>query len=346
MEKITINHIPLQVKEYNGQRVVTFKDIDAVHKRPNGTAGRNFRTNRKHFIEGEDFYKITPDEFRRTIGNMDSRQSNDVTLLTETGYLMLVKSFTDDLAWDVQRQLVKSYFRLKDVCKQLSFDDEPEYEYFDKTYYRIPVLTVRDISHITGVKKQSILWNLGNKRFIKGTDYYVLRADTMQTFKKENPKFPKTVASLTIIPKSGFIKLCEVMGIKCAVPDCYRIKESEKPSNDILDRILKDFGIKRRYLTKENGDILLKESTITGNSVLLHNDDGDEIFYDKTSGYYEKLAVIMQNIGFLILGGFRESIDDKPVCTNEIDKEAKVFSATFLALKLFADYGGFDTNKN
>lgn len=35
----------------------------------------------------------------------------DKTLITESGYLMLVKSFTDDLAWDVQRQLMKSYFR-------------------------------------------------------------------------------------------------------------------------------------------------------------------------------------------------------------------------------------------
>ncbi|WP_217807258.1 hypothetical protein [Methylomagnum ishizawai] len=34
-------------------------------------------------------------------------------VLTETGYLMLVKSFTDDLAWQVQRQLVKVYFRAK-----------------------------------------------------------------------------------------------------------------------------------------------------------------------------------------------------------------------------------------
>jgi phage antirepressor YoqD-like protein len=34
-----------------------------------------------------------------------------VLLLTETGYSMLVKSFTDDLAWEVQRQLVRSYFK-------------------------------------------------------------------------------------------------------------------------------------------------------------------------------------------------------------------------------------------
>lgn len=31
----------------------------------------------------------------------------EITLITETGYLMLVKSFTDDLAWKVQRELVK-----------------------------------------------------------------------------------------------------------------------------------------------------------------------------------------------------------------------------------------------
>ncbi|OAD19482.1 toxin-antitoxin system, toxin component, Bro family [Candidatus Thiomargarita nelsonii] len=33
-----------------------------------------------------------------------------ITLITETGYLMLVKSFTDDLAWQVQRELVNKYF--------------------------------------------------------------------------------------------------------------------------------------------------------------------------------------------------------------------------------------------
>lgn len=36
---------------------------------------------------------------------------NGLILMTEAGYLMLVKSFTDDLAWSVQRQLVNGYFR-------------------------------------------------------------------------------------------------------------------------------------------------------------------------------------------------------------------------------------------
>lgn len=33
----------------------------------------------------------------------------------ESGYLMIVKSFTDDLAWSVQRELVKTYFRARQM---------------------------------------------------------------------------------------------------------------------------------------------------------------------------------------------------------------------------------------
>jgi len=113
-EAMIVQGTALQIKEYRGKRVVTFKDIDAVHKRPEGTARKRFNDNRRHFVSGVDFFKISPSEFRTAIGNMDSRQQNDVTLITETGYLMLVKSFTDDLAWTVQRELVDSYFRVNE----------------------------------------------------------------------------------------------------------------------------------------------------------------------------------------------------------------------------------------
>lgn len=100
----------LQIKEYRGKRVVTFKDIDTVHKRPDGTAKRNFDNNRSHFVSGVDFFKISMKEFSTNIvpnSYKGGNPNNLVTLITETGYLMLVKSFTDDLAWKVQRELVK-----------------------------------------------------------------------------------------------------------------------------------------------------------------------------------------------------------------------------------------------
>lgn len=116
MEQITINHTPIQIKEYNGQRVVTFKDIDTVHQRPTGTAKRNFSVNKKHFIEGEDYFKICVDEIRTNkIMDISAKARADIMVVTESGYLMIVKSFTDDLAWNVQRQLVNSYFKLKEL---------------------------------------------------------------------------------------------------------------------------------------------------------------------------------------------------------------------------------------
>ena len=115
---VTIGNTQFTAKTLDGKPVLTFRDIDAIHHRPEGSASRNFRSNRQRFIEGEDYFKITPDEFRQAIGDMDSRQQNDVTLFTESGYLMIVKSFTDDWAWEVQRRLVKTYFRAKELAAE------------------------------------------------------------------------------------------------------------------------------------------------------------------------------------------------------------------------------------
>ena len=108
-ELIKINNQQLPIKEYNGQRVVTFKEIDAVHKRTPGTAHRNFKANRNRFIEGVDYYKLQKDEIRP----FGINSPNGGIIITESGYLMLAKSFNDDLAWQVQRELVNSYFRSK-----------------------------------------------------------------------------------------------------------------------------------------------------------------------------------------------------------------------------------------
>ena len=96
---------------YQGQRVVTFKDIDTVHQRPEGTADRNFRENKDKFIQNEDYFYLSKFQNHEIRGL--EIPNRGITVVTEQGYLMLVKSFTDDLAWDVQRQLVKSYFRKK-----------------------------------------------------------------------------------------------------------------------------------------------------------------------------------------------------------------------------------------
>ena len=63
-----INNTQISIKEFSGKRVVTFKNIDAVHGRPDGTARKRFNDNREHFITGEDFFVLTQPSEIRTLG--------------------------------------------------------------------------------------------------------------------------------------------------------------------------------------------------------------------------------------------------------------------------------------
>lgn len=156
-EVITIENTEMQIREYNGQRVVTFKDIDTVHENKSGTARRNFNRNKKHFIEGEDYFSLTKKNSNETnsyIRNI-TVPNKGITLLTESGYLMIVKSLNGDIAWKVQRQLVNSYFKVKQEIPErkttypLLVEDkwlaemEPNFEYLCKEYK----LTRRGLYH-------------------------------------------------------------------------------------------------------------------------------------------------------------------------------------------------------
>lgn len=113
LKTITINSTDISVKEYKGKRVVTLKEIDQCHGRPDGTAKRNFQQNKQHLIDGIDYFTVKPSDVQKNEFRTFEIPNRGLTLLTESGYLMLVKSFTDDLAWDVQRQLVNSYFKVE-----------------------------------------------------------------------------------------------------------------------------------------------------------------------------------------------------------------------------------------
>lgn len=105
MNEIEINGSTVAVKEWKGQRVVTFKDIDAVHERPDGTARRNFNANKEYFIEGEDYFFVKPSDVQMYEIRTSEINNRGTALITESGYLMLVKSFTDELA----RQIIQPW---------------------------------------------------------------------------------------------------------------------------------------------------------------------------------------------------------------------------------------------
>ncbi|WP_223536667.1 MULTISPECIES: ORF6N domain-containing protein [Serratia] len=122
---ITVHNNRVPLVEFQGQRVVTFAMVDIAHQRPKDTARKAFKRNRARFIEGEDFFIVAASKvdwantgclargMKRPGKELNSAIPirGKVTLITESGYLLLTKPFNDDLAWQVQRQLVKAYFR-------------------------------------------------------------------------------------------------------------------------------------------------------------------------------------------------------------------------------------------
>jgi Predicted transcriptional regulators len=145
-QTVEIYNQEVAVKEYGGKRVVTFKDIDTVHQRPIGTANKRFLDNRDKFIAGVDFFKISYSEIRKNkIMQISGSTRRDVTFVTESGYLMLVKSFTDDLAWRVQRELVNSYFgKTPEVQNVYPEQSDPGFDFYLKAAEIIAGLSVND----------------------------------------------------------------------------------------------------------------------------------------------------------------------------------------------------------
>ena len=224
MDNITVNNCTVEIRQYNGQKVLTFKDIDLAHGRPEGTARKRFNDNKEHFIEGVDYFLVKPSDVQMSEFRTSEINNRGTTLITESGYLMIVKSFTDDLSWDVQRFLVNSYFRAKEekpkYVQPKVFNDG--YEYFDKTFRGETVYTLADVEHFSNISYANIKYYV-RAHFERNKDYIVVQRGELHEYKKENPKTPRARNAVCLLTPEAFNEMCELYGTK---PD---IVQSEKP---------------------------------------------------------------------------------------------------------------------
>lgn len=120
-EVITINEVPMIIKEWDGQRVISLSDVDKLHGRNKGVAKANFKYHKTKFAEGKDYYETTVRELSESMGERNILSCNPnfkIVLLTKAGYMLLVKTMNDPLAWEVQKRLVDAYFILEKIVKE------------------------------------------------------------------------------------------------------------------------------------------------------------------------------------------------------------------------------------
>jgi toxin-antitoxin system, toxin component, bro family len=119
---IAIADKEIEIKEYNGERIVTAWDIAELHERDVREVTQNFKNVNDKMILDEDYFVIPKEhisESKILIQNFIPNNVKEIILFTESGYLLLTKTFTDERSWNIQRQLVKSYFKLKELKEKV-----------------------------------------------------------------------------------------------------------------------------------------------------------------------------------------------------------------------------------
>ena len=110
----------LEVKEWRNKRVVTVYDVALLHNREVREVNQQFNRVKDKLILNVDYFIIPKEEYLQSLGVISNKARNkEVVLLTENGYLLLIKVFKDDLSWEVQRVLVNSYFKLKELINNI-----------------------------------------------------------------------------------------------------------------------------------------------------------------------------------------------------------------------------------
>ena len=134
---------------------------------------------------------------------------------------------------------------------------EQPYEYFDKTFNGVPVLSVLDIVHFTGLSQTTINGYLRKSDLICGIDYFVAEGRALAEMKKRHPKMSAMIPRMLLITKSGFDKLMNENGIRITSVPCFNTpthKERPKklyamvPQNENIQKKLQHIHAKMQAL--------------------------------------------------------------------------------------------------
>ncbi len=175
---ITIGHTTkLNIIIYKDEPVLTFKMVDEAHVKTTETAKVNFNRNKKRFIEGKHYHMVQYAEAEALKPYDVDVPPRGLTLITKRGYLLLVKSFTDDLAWEVQEQLVDHYF--EGQIQAMSVVGEPELITMTQ-YYELKrrIEMIASGFHMKESVKDKLAnlvrfhLNIGGLRDVLATDYH------------------------------------------------------------------------------------------------------------------------------------------------------------------------------
>lgn len=155
----------------------------------------------------------------------------------------------------IMEEVLPSIRKTGSYC--LEQKQEQTYEYFDKTFNSVPVLSVLDIVHFTGLSQTTINWYIRKSDLICGIDYFVAEGRALAEMKKRHPKMSAMIPKMLLITKYGFDKLMKENGVKVEQILCFNTpthKEKPKklyamvPQNENIQKKLQHIHAKMQAL--------------------------------------------------------------------------------------------------
>jgi hypothetical protein len=108
--QVTVVDLTLPVIEFNSERVLTLASLDSLHRVPLNTTHNIFSQNQSKLQMNKHYYIATLNDQAFVATYRNPIPPCGLILITQRGYSMLVKAFTDDFSWQVQEQLADAYF--------------------------------------------------------------------------------------------------------------------------------------------------------------------------------------------------------------------------------------------
>lgn len=159
-------------------------------------------------------------------------QHRQTNMLTEYGLYEVLMQSRKPIAKEFKRQIKEI---LKSIRKTGSYTleqkQEEAYEYFDKMFNGVPVVSTLDIAHFTGIQRLTVNWYVRKSNLICGIDYFVAEGSALAEMKRKYPRLSTMISRMLLITKSGFNKVMRTNGIKTAPLPCFneQTKALEKP---------------------------------------------------------------------------------------------------------------------
>jgi hypothetical protein len=108
------------------KKSILVKEIAQIHGRELKFINQSINRNRSRFKDNVDIVDLKGTEFEVTLSNCEIynqnsiNASNNIYLLSERGYLKLLKILEDDFAWEQYEKLVDGYFNMRSNIPKMS----------------------------------------------------------------------------------------------------------------------------------------------------------------------------------------------------------------------------------